>query len=76
MNLDGETVRHRDIKAKSDFIEPAVSTTAASVTTALSAAKAKNSADSPKTGDRSGAVLATVSVALFVFFLSRKRKNK
>lgn len=76
MNLDGETVRHRDIKAKSELIEPAVTTTAASVTTALSAAKAKNSADSPKTGDRSGAVFAAVPIAVFAFLLSRKRKNK
>ena len=76
MNLDGETVRHRDIKAKSEFIEPAVTTTAASVTTALSAAKAKNSADSPKTGDRSGAVFAAVPIAVFAFLMSRKRKNK
>jgi hypothetical protein len=77
LNLNGDIIRRREIAAKSTFTEPAVTTAAASAAVTTSAtSKAKLSADSPKTGDRSAAVFAAVPAAVFVLILSMKKKEK
>ena len=76
INIYGSTIRHRDIKAKSDFREPAVTTTASAAASTASSTKAKVSADSPKTGDRSAAVFAVVPFAVLILLISMKKKDK
>lgn len=76
MNLDGNIVRSRKIAAKSTFREPVVTTVSSSAAASSVTTKAKTSADSPKTGDRSAAVLAFVPVAVLALLLSIKKKDE
>ncbi|MCR4638135.1 metallophosphoesterase [Ruminococcus sp.] len=76
MNLDGDTVLHRDITAKSTFREPAVTTASSAVTTTALTSKAKMSADSPKTGDRTSAVIAFIPAAVLVLLVTMKKKER
>ena len=76
LNLNGDIIRRREIAAKSTFTEPAVTTVSTSAAAAATTTKAKVSADSPNTGDRSAAVFAAVPAAIFVLLLSMKKKEK
>ena len=78
MDIDGNIIRRRDIMAKSDFHEPVVTSAAVTpVESALaSTTRAKAAADSPKTGDRTSAVIAFIPAAVLVLLVTMKKKER